>query len=254
MAKRPTRRSRLARRLASGVVACVLASDLIAATPDAGVETSNAIELMDADSGGGAGGGGETLYLEVVVNGNETHKLVGFYREGDAFSARADTLRQLGFHVPEDAGLRVDLNTLPGVSYHYDESTQRVEITAGADVLDQDRSVLNAQVAAIPRPSASNGLLLNYDLYGTRDDNEKPRALRVRRAARVRRLGRRRHDVALAPRRCEGPGSDVGVRAPRHDMDALVRRLDDRAARRRHDFGQPAVVARDALRWDPDPA
>lgn len=177
MAKRPTRRSRLARRLASGVVACVLASDLIAATPDAGADAAtgigaNAIELLDADSGGGAGGIGDTLYLEVVVNGNETHKLVGFYREGGAFSARTDTLRQLGFHVPEDAGLRVDLNTLPGVSYKYDESTQRIEITASADVLDQDRSVLNAQVAAIPRAAASNGLLLNYDLYGTRDDDE----------------------------------------------------------------------------------
>ena len=176
MAKRPTRRSRLARRLASGVVACVLASDLIAATPDAGADAASgigtsAIELIDADGGGGAGGSGETLYLEVVVNGNETHKLVGFYREGDAFSARADTLRQLGFHVPDDAGLRVDLGTLPGVSYRYDASTQRIEITAGADVLDQDRNVLNAQVAAIPRPSASNGLLLNYDLYGTRDDD-----------------------------------------------------------------------------------
>ena len=169
MANRPTRRSRLARRLASGLLVAGLASDVIAETPDAGVDPANAIEVI-ADAGGG-GSAGDTLYLEVVINGNETHKLAGFSRAGNDISAGADTLRQLGFRLPEGTGSSVDLNTLPDVAYHYDESRQRIEISAGEHVLDQDRNVLNAQTAIAPRPSASNGLLLNYDLYGTRDDD-----------------------------------------------------------------------------------
>jgi outer membrane usher protein len=169
MANRPTRRYRLARRLASGLLVCAIARGALAETPEAVTEPANAIDVI-ADTGGGPGGAGEALYLEVVINGNETHKLAGFSRIDGKFSTGADTLRQLGFRVPEGSGARVDLAALPDVTYHYDESRQRIEFSAGASVLDQERSVLNAQTAAIPQASASNGLLLNYDLYGTRDD------------------------------------------------------------------------------------
>src|SRR5512147_2496903 len=105
MANRPTRRSRLARRLASGLLVAGLASDVIAETPDAGVDPANAIEVI-ADAGGG-GSAGDTLYLEVVINGNGTHKLAGFSRAGNDISAGADTLRQLGFRLPEGTGASV---------------------------------------------------------------------------------------------------------------------------------------------------
>src|SRR4051812_25489339 len=119
MANRPTRRSRLARRVASGLLACGFACDAGADTPDALVDPANAIEVI-ADAGGG-GGGGETLYLEVVINGNETHKLAGFSRAGDELDVGADTLRQLGFRVPQGSGANVALGSLPSVQYHYDE-------------------------------------------------------------------------------------------------------------------------------------
>ena len=169
MANRQSRRSRLAHSLASGLLFCAVARNTLAEAPDgAGLPVANAIEVI-ADAGGGAGSG-DVLYLEVVINGNETHKLAGFARDGDDLRAGADTLRQLGFRLPEDGASSVDLDALPDVSYRYDESRQRIEISAGAAVLDQDRYVLNAPVAGVPQPSASNGVLLNYDLYGTRDD------------------------------------------------------------------------------------
>jgi len=170
MANRPTRRYRLARRLASGLLLCAIARGTLAETPDTVADPANAIDVI-ADASGGAGAGSDVLYLEVVINGNETHKLAGFSRVGDTFSVSADTLRQLGFRVPEGSGARVDLGALPDVSYRYDEGRQRIEISAGANVLDQERNVLNAQAAPVPQPMASNGLLLNYDLYGTRDDD-----------------------------------------------------------------------------------
>ncbi len=171
MANRPTRRSRLARRLASGLLIFAVACDVLAEAPDAVVEPQNAIDVI-ADAGGGPGGaGGEVLYLEVVINGNETQKLAGFSRVDGSLHVGSDTLRQLGFRIAENSGSSVDLGAMPGISYRYDESRQRVEIDAGGDVLDQSRNVLNAPVAEIPQPRASNGLLLNYDLYGTRDND-----------------------------------------------------------------------------------
>jgi outer membrane usher protein len=166
MANRPTRRFRLARRLASGLVACALACASHAETPDdAG---SDAAEIID--DAGVASGGGDALYLEVVVNGNGTRKLAAFAREGDNLEAGADTLRRLGFRVP-DGDARVRLDALPGVTYRYDESRQRIEITATGDAVDQTRTVLNAPPDRIPEPSSSMGMLLNYDLYGARDDD-----------------------------------------------------------------------------------
>ena len=134
---------------------------------DADVIGTTAIDVI-ADTGGA--GAGEVLYLEVVINGNETHKLAAFTRVDGKLRAGADTLRQLGFRLPEASIASVELDGLPGVSYHYDESRQRIEITAGEHAIDLERNVLNAPESTVPRPSASTGLLLNYDLYGTRDD------------------------------------------------------------------------------------
>jgi outer membrane usher protein len=135
--------------------------------PAAGAVDPYAIDVI-ADAGGA--GAGAVLYLEVVVNGNETHKLAAFTQVDGKLRAGADTLRRLGFRLPEAPVASVALDSLPGVSYRYDESLQRIEITAGEHAIDLERNVLNAPEAAVPKPSASTGLLLNYDLYGTRDD------------------------------------------------------------------------------------
>jgi outer membrane usher protein len=169
---RPTRCSRLARSLASGIFLCAAIGESLADAPDAGGRDANAIGAASIDviADAGGAGAGEVLYLEVVINGNETHKLAAFTRVDGKLRAGADTLRQLGFVLPEASVASVELDGLPGVSYHYDEGRQRIEITAGEHAIELDRNVLNAPESTIPRPYASTGLLLNYDLYGTRDD------------------------------------------------------------------------------------
>src|SRR5689334_210759 len=167
MAMRPTRCSRLARSLASGVLLCAAMREGLADTPAAGAIAPNAVDVI-ADAGGA--GAGAVLYLEVVINGNETHKLAAFTQVDGKLRAGADTLRQLGFRLSEQSVASVALDALPGVMYVYDESRQRIEFTAGEHAIDLDRNVLNAPESPVPKPSASTGLLLNYDLYGTRDD------------------------------------------------------------------------------------
>jgi outer membrane usher protein len=165
MAHRPTRRFRLARRLASGLAACAIACASHAGTPDDDASAGSSEIIDDA----GIASGGDALYLDVVLNGSETRKLALFAHVGDDLEAGADTLRRLGLRVP-DGETRVRLGTLAGVTYRYDESRQRIAITAAGDAVDQAYNVLNAPPAEIPRPSASMGMLLNYDLYGARDE------------------------------------------------------------------------------------
>jgi outer membrane usher protein len=173
MAIRPTRCSRLARSLASALFLCAAMRESAADAPAAGALDASAIgtSTIDVIADTGGAGAGAVLYLEVVINGNETHKLAAFTQVDGKLRAGADTLRQLGFRLPEAPVASVDLDSLPGVSYRYDESTQRIEITAGEHAIDLDRNVLNAPASAVPKPSASTGFLVNYDLYGTRDDS-----------------------------------------------------------------------------------
>jgi len=171
MAIRPTNRCRPARILASVMLASAAVTDLPAASPDAGAAANAGIELIADAAADSAAEGGETLYLEVVLNGNETQRIAHFSRSEGHLRTGADTLRQLGFRLPADAASTIDLAELPGVSWHYEESRQRMLITAPEQLLDQARAVLNAPAASIPQPQASTGMLLNYDVYGTRDDD-----------------------------------------------------------------------------------
>ncbi|NCT66478.1 MAG: fimbrial biogenesis outer membrane usher protein [Rhodanobacteraceae bacterium] len=122
-----------------------------------------------ADTGDASAGDGADLYLEVVLNGNPATRIAHFRQSGARLRASAATLRALGLRLPPGVD-PVDLGDLAGVSFHYDEGRQRVAIRAPAALLDLPIEVLNAHEAAIPQPQASPGALLNYDVYGTRDD------------------------------------------------------------------------------------
>lgn len=133
-----------------------------------------AAALVIADGAGapGAQAQGESLYLDVVLNGKDTGKIAHFTRSGDAFRASADTLRQLGFKLPGSGQGVIDVAALPGVGVHYDEAAQRLQITTPPDLVNQDLTLLNRRANPIPRPGASPGLLLNYDLYGARGNHD----------------------------------------------------------------------------------
>lgn len=172
MASRSTKLSRSAICLTSALLLAGIAAAAPASGPLtlAANDASSISVISDASTGSLQPGDGESLYLEVVVNGNATRKIARFVRDGDAFRVSADTLRELGFRLaPTDRGA-IDVAALPGVAVHYDVATQRLEITTPAALVEQNLAVLNQRANPIPRPTASPGLLLNYDLYGTRDN------------------------------------------------------------------------------------
>lgn len=110
---------------------------------------------------------GEDLYLEVVLNGNGTERLMHFTRRGDALCARADDLRAIGFSLPAIEDVRC-LADIPGVRYTYDVADQRVRIDAPMDRLSLPRQVLGERERSATPPTSGTGLLLNYDVYAAR--------------------------------------------------------------------------------------
>ena len=114
---------------------------------------------------------GNSLYLEVTLNGSPTGQLVHFDdRDGELYTS-APTLRQLGFVLPADIADPVRVLGLSGVSVDYDTERQRVAIQAPLQLLDLKTALLNTPENAVPDATSSPGLLLNYDVYGTRGND-----------------------------------------------------------------------------------
>lgn len=158
--------------LASGVLLLGVAAARSVPEPvaRAAVDASALSLIPDTPAGGLPPGAGEQLYLEVTLNGSATSRIARFERDGDAFRVSAAVLGELGFRLPPSGPDVIDIATLPGVAVHYDVAAQRLEITAPPELVDQDLAVLNQRANPIPQPTASPGLLLNYDLYATRDN------------------------------------------------------------------------------------
>ena len=113
---------------------------------------------------------GLDLYLDVTLNG--AHKgLVHFYYRDDQLLASATILQQLGFIVPPDSSEPIPLNRLSNLKIDYDARQQSVRLIAPLSILNLDATVLNTRTNRRPIPTASTGMLLNYNLYGSQTQN-----------------------------------------------------------------------------------
>lgn len=126
---------------------------------------ANSVLIADySDSTTGLGG--MDVYLEVSLNG--AHRgLAHFVDLNGTLWASAATLRELGFVLPASTPDPALLTGLSGVQLHYDAGHQTVTISAPLRMLQLDTAVLNSPENSRPKATASPGLLLNYDVYGT---------------------------------------------------------------------------------------
>lgn len=166
-----TRRSRVSRPSNARAESLLLLSGLLAFAAQAGesaAAASSAPAPLTAAAAESelAGSRGSDLYLELSINGNP-QGLVHFGLRDRELWASAATLRQLGFLLPPDATDPVRLRSLRGLQVDYDAARQSLALTAGADLLRLPRTVVDPLSTATQKASASPGLLLNYDLYGT---------------------------------------------------------------------------------------
>ena len=110
--------------------------------------------------------GGTDLYLEITLNGASAGLAHMGYRDGALWASSA-TLRQLGFVLPAGTPDPVRLESLQGVQVQFDQVHQSATIVAPLKLLRLAQSVLGDQREVSHKASASPGLLLNYDLYGS---------------------------------------------------------------------------------------
>jgi outer membrane usher protein len=114
----------------------------------------------------------QTLYLQTFLNGVDTRLISPYRLIGGALYGDAAELRQIGFGIDEEvvgAGGLVELTRIPGLVYRLDALRQVVEITVGAEQLQERR--YDASTAS-PRASVSPGAVLNYEAFAQRTDTE----------------------------------------------------------------------------------
>ncbi len=114
---------------------------------------------------------GETLLLEVIVNGHSIGAIGEFTMYRGRLMARPDELRDLGFRVPyprtSGPGL-IGLSDLPGITWRLDLKKQELYVTAGNDALvpmvlqPGERGPEGRRVI-----ESGTGVTLNYDSVGT---------------------------------------------------------------------------------------
>ena len=121
---------------------------------------SNPTENMD----------GIDLYLDVTLNGSSVG-LTHFKYDKNQLWASIDTLKQLGFILPQNITDPVKLSSLTGVKIDYNARQQTVSIIAPLNMLNLSTTVVNIRDTRRPQPTASPGILLNYNLYGSRSEN-----------------------------------------------------------------------------------
>jgi len=169
------RRSRKACRWPLPLAEILLLQVLAAGASHAAAVTSDAVANVAAsdasliDDGGAyaAVHGAEDLYLDVTLNGTAKGLVHFGFRDGRLW-ATAATLRQLGFVLPANTLDPLPLDSLKGVRVDYDASRQRVGLTVPLSLLKLATTVLQVPGSGeMAKASASPGLLLNYDVYGT---------------------------------------------------------------------------------------
>ncbi|MBW8726072.1 MAG: fimbrial biogenesis outer membrane usher protein [Inquilinus limosus] len=113
------------------------------------------------------------LYLDVTVNGQNQQLIGGFVERDGTLYATAEELQAVGVRPPEGADATADgllpLAAIPGLQYDYDEPAQALRI----DLPEEGRQPveIGARDTRIGQADSTYGLLLNYDLIGTRGED-----------------------------------------------------------------------------------
>lgn len=110
------------------------------------------------------------LYLDVTLNG-ASKGLTHFYYREEQLWASTQILQQLGFVIPSNITKVIPLNRLPDLKIDYNARQQTVNLVAPLNMLSLGTTVRSALTNKRSQPTASTGMLLNYNLYGTQTQN-----------------------------------------------------------------------------------
>jgi len=123
--------------------------------------------------------GGDTLLLEVIVNGHSTGKIGEFTLRHGTLYARPQELVGLGFRVPGTRtlkpGVLIALSDLPGIAWTMDVKNQQLRVTAIDAALLPKLLPLNGGIGLEGHRTieSGTGVTLNYDTVGTFTGGQK---------------------------------------------------------------------------------
>jgi outer membrane usher protein len=119
------------------------------------------------------------MQLEVIINDTPTQLIGAFVMRDDGrIATRRQELEEIGFNPRGYASpdQLVALDELPGLSYRYDEPTQRIFITAPDELrARKEYKIINKQQDAAPVQS-DYGSVLNYSVFSSADSRLKARS------------------------------------------------------------------------------
>ena len=122
--------------------------------------------LMSAGADAMAAQGGVPLVLNVSVNGVD-RGLGRFFLVDGGLWASAAVLRGLGVKTDAEDNRVIPISSLPNTTATYRADLQQVDIMVGVERLNAPRTLLNMGTNEAALAASSQGLLLNYDLYGS---------------------------------------------------------------------------------------
>jgi outer membrane usher protein len=114
-----------------------------------------------------------TLELDVIVNGHPIGELGEFHDHDDKLSATRTELDSLGFRLPlsesdTSPASDIQLASIPGLTYRFDERTQTILVAATDQALKPTIVQPGAEASGDNIPVQSGlGADLNYDVVGT---------------------------------------------------------------------------------------
>jgi outer membrane usher protein len=144
------------------VVSGVKATDIGSPPELTDAESQLTVDPSDALSSIGA----TDLYLGVTLNGSD-RGIAHFGLLNGTLWASDATLRQIGMTLPAGAPDPVRLSSIKGVTIDYDQETQAVSITVPLALLRSPKQILDRADAEVTQASASPGIVLDYNLFGT---------------------------------------------------------------------------------------
>lgn len=112
--------------------------------------------------------------LEVIINGHPTQLVASFTKlSSGRFAATRQELGELRIAAPgtgEPTEI-VPLDSVPGLTYVYDESSQKIVVSITAQSLAHQTLTAYETAKHRPKASTTTGAVLNYGLFSTFDQN-----------------------------------------------------------------------------------
>ena len=105
-----------------------------------------------------------TLYLRLVVNGQEDNDIVPVISRQQHFAVPADVLIRNHVRIGEQTRGLINVDTLANVQMEYDAANQLLRLTVPEEWFPQ-QSIGDSALLPYAIPQSDAGLLLNYDAY-----------------------------------------------------------------------------------------